>query len=141
MPARQGNNPKRRIVARDTLNEEELNALIREVRYVGSNLHKKNHSDYGFDPPANPRPNKSLCDGVRAIPIGEATRLFRSGLKRGMVSEFREGRFPKYVWAVDDDGEAYEAKLGGGGPTYHGYRLGANDAAMQKYVIEQWEQR
>jgi hypothetical protein len=60
MPARQGSNPKRRIVARDALNEEELNALVREARYSGSSLHKKHHSDYGLDPPVNPRPNKSL---------------------------------------------------------------------------------
>lgn len=58
-----------------------------------------------------------------------------------MVSEFGEGELPKFVWAVDEHGEAYEAKLGGDGRSYHGYRLGANDASMQRYVIEQWEER
>ena len=141
MPARQGNNPKRRIAARGSLSEEDLKALIREVRYTGSSLHKKNHADYGFDPPVNSRSNKSLCDGVRSILLKEASRLFKSGLKRGMVSGFGEGELPKYVWAVDEHGEAYEAKLGDDGRSYHGYRLGANDRNMMKYVTEEWKRR
>ena len=111
------------------------------MRYEGSNEHKKNHSDYGFHPPANSRGNKSLCDGVRPVPQREAIRLFRSGLRLGMVSPVPEGELPKYIWAVDEDGEAYEAKVGHDGRSYHGYRLGADDRAMQQYVLAEWRKR
>ena len=141
MAKRQGNNPKRRIAAEGTLNEQKLKDLLRSVRYKGSSLHKKNHADYDLEPPANARSNKSLCDGIRAVRIKEATKLFKNGLKRGMVSTFRHGACPKYVWAVDEDGEAYEAKLDGDGQNYHGYRLGDDDKTMRQYVIDEWKKR
>ena len=141
MPKRQGNNPKRRISPKNLLSEQELNELIRVLRYEGSSLHKRFHADYGLEPPANPRRNKSLCDGKRSVRQREAIRLFRSGLKRGMMSTIQEGEPPKYVWAVDEDGEAYEAKLGGDGRSYHGYRLGDDERMMKQYVISEWKQR
>ena len=58
-----------------------------------------------------------------------------------MVSAFREGGYPKYVWAVDEKGEAYEAKWGDDGQSYHGYRLGDDDRMMRDYVIDEWEKR
>ena len=72
---RQGNNPKRRIaveVAPDVLTS------LSESRYVGSAHHKRYAADYGFAPPANPRPHKSLCDGINRR---EALDLFRSGIR------------------------------------------------------------
>ena len=141
MPKRQGNNPKRRIVEQGTFTNGVLTNLARSVRYKGSGLHKKNHSDYELDPPVSSRSNKSLCDGKRPVPFGEATRLFRSGLKHGMVSAFGEGEYPKYVWAVDEGGEAYEAKLGDDGQSYHGYRLGDDDKMMRRYVLDEWKKR
>ena len=51
-----------------------------------------------------------------------------------------EGGLPKVVWAVDDDGEAYEAMLGGDGSSYHGYRLDQK-APNREYVIAEWQQR
>lgn len=141
MPKRQGNNPKRRIADEGSFTEEELKELIRSVRYEGSSLHKKNHADYDLDPRVNPRSHKSLCDGKRPVPLREATKLFKSGLKSGMVSEFGDGESPKYVWAVDEEGEAYEAKLGGDGQSYHGYRLGDDDKMMRRYVIDEWKKR
>ena len=141
MPKRQGNNPKRRIADEGSFTKKALKDLNRSVRYEGSSLHKKNHADYGLDPPVNPRSHKSLCDGKRPVPLKKATKLFRNGLKLGMVSEFREGECPKYVWAVDEEGETYEAKLGGDGQSYHGYRLGNDDKMMRLYVIDEWEKR
>ena len=141
MPKRQGNNPKRRIVEQGTFATRVLTDLARSVRYEGSSLHKKNYSDYDLDPPANSRGHKSLCDGKRPVPIKEATRLFKSGLKHGMVSAFGEGEYTKYVWAVDEEGEAYEAKLGGDGQSYHGYRLGDDDKMMRRYVLDEWKKR
>ena len=48
---------------------------------------------------------------------------------------------PKYVWAQDERGDVYEAKLGGDGRSYHGYRLGENDRAMRRWVIDEWKRR
>ena len=141
MPKRRGNNPKRRIVDQGTFTDRGLAELARSVRYKGNSLHKKHHSDYGLDPPTNPRPNKSLCDGKRPVPLREATRLFKSGLKHEMVSAFAEGECPKYVWAVDEEGEAYEAKVGGDGRSYHGYKLGKDDKMMRRYVLDEWKKR
>ena len=118
MPPRLGNNPKRRLASQGELDAEDLRRLARETCYVGSALHKSRSGDYRFTPPTNPRPSKSLCDGKRIVKKREAMELFRQGLSRGMVSRYAEGGFPKYVWAVDRDGEVYEAKVGGmGGAT------------------------
>jgi hypothetical protein len=137
---RQSNNPKRRIVPRDSFRAKDREALLKAARYVGSALHKRTPSTYGFHPPTNPRPHKSLCDDVRAIPLDEAQRLFEEGVEKGMVSTFREGGLPKYVWSVDESGEAYEAKLGNDG--YHGYRLSEEtEPDMRKLILREWAAR
>ena len=142
MPKRQGNNPKRRLAPRDELDAEDLRRLARETRYVGSALHKSKLGDYGFTPPTSPRPDKSLCDGKRIVKKREAMELFRQGLSRGMVSRYAENGFPKYVWAVDRDGEVYEAKVGGDGRSYHGYALSADgERDLRRWVIEEWQAR
>ena len=141
MPSRkrQGNDPKRRISPIEELGCD-VRANLANARYVGSALHKSKPADYCFTPPVNPRPDKSLCDDLRPIPKREAIRLFRSGIRLDMVSTYVQNGLPKYVWAVDHDGEAYEAKLGDEGSAYHGYRLYKNDP-MQAYVVATWEER
>jgi hypothetical protein len=114
--------------------------LIQRVRYVGSGHHKLKPGDYGFQPPANPRPTKSVYDDLRAIRLEEAQTLFRRGIDLGMVSAFAEGALPKYVWSVDDDEEVYETKIGSP-PDYHGYRLGDDEQAMRHYVLKEWRRR
>ena len=142
MRIRQGNNPKRRIIPRDALDPEDLGHLAGEARYVGSAHHKSKLADYGFTPPANPRPNKSLCDGRRIVRKGEAEKLFLQGLSRGMVSRYPKNGFPKYVWAVDQDGEVYEAKVGEDGRRYHGYALSADsERDLCRLVIKEWKAR
>ena len=79
---------------------------------MGSAHHKSRPADYGFHPPVNPRPDKSLCDKWGVIRLLEASKLFRSGIGLGMVSDYLENGLPKFVWSVDYAGEAYEAKLG-----------------------------
>lgn len=138
MKARQGNNPKRRIVLIHDLNAEERKGLVSKLIYVGSALHKTKPGDYSFHPPVNPRPWKSICDGLRVIVLAEARELFREGILAGMFSKFPAGGVPKYVWAVDNKGEVYEAKIGDDG--YHGYRLEEDDA-MRKLVLKEWVQR
>ena len=141
MPTRQGNNPKRRIVPRGAADPDVLNRLLGEACYTGSAHHKRAPADYGFDPPVNPRPHKSLCDGVRIVRLDEAKALFREGLRRGMISDGGVGALPKYVWAVDCGGRAYEAKLERGSRNYHGYELGDDDETMRQLVIEEWQVR
>ncbi len=141
MPRRQGNNPKRRVVPRRDIDPNVLRRLLDEACYIGSAHHKRTPADYGFDPPVNPRPNKSLCDGARSVRRDEARALFREGVRRGLISRIPAGGLPKYVWAVDDDGQAYEAKLEAGSRNYHGYALGDNDDAMRQLIVEEWRGR
>ena len=71
----------------------------------------------------------------------EAMELFRQGLSRGMVSSYAKNGFPKYVWAVDQDNEVYEAVVGRDG-SYHGYALNAGrERALCRRVITEWNAR
>ena len=118
-----------------------LRCLVRQARYTGSAHHKRSAADYGFNPPANPRPSKSLCDGNRTVKKNEAKALFHEGIRRGMVSNCSRNSLPKHVWAVDDEGSrAYEAKIEKGSQNYHGYELGDDDD-MKKLVIKEWARR
>ena len=133
------NHPNRRIAPAGTISNE-IFSNLNDARYTGSPQHKRRPADYGFHPPVSPRPDKSLCDDLRPITLREATGLFRAGIRLGMVSKPLPNGLPKFVWAVDDDGEAYEAMLGGDGPNYHGYRL-KHDAANHPAVIAEWNKR
>ncbi len=133
------NRPNRRIAPAGIISDETLSNLNR-ARYVGSPKHKLRPADYGFQPPVSPRRSASLCDDLRPVPLREATRLFRAGIRLGMVSKPPDHGLPKLVWSVDDNGEAYEAILGSDGPNYHGYRL-KRDAANRAAVIAEWNER
>jgi hypothetical protein len=135
---RRGSNPKRRFAAPDRLDPAGRNELASRLIYLGSPHHKKFPGDYGFNPPVSPRPQKSICDGKRVIMKAEAERLFRDGILYGMFSDFPESTRPKYVWAVDADGEVYEAKIDRGG--YHGYRLEEDDDFRDR-VLKEWQRR
>ena len=137
----QGNNRKRRIAKRGHFSGEELTSFAEQAQYGGSALHKSKPADYGLDPPVNPRPTKSLCDGLRVVLAAEARRLLLAGIRRGMVSTWLVEGLPKYVWAQDAQGEVYEAKLGGDMRNYHGYRLGDDEGAMKKWVTDEWATR
>lgn len=59
-----------------------------------------------------------------------------------MVSRFPLGGVPKYIWAVDDRNEVYEAKTHPGrDDQYHGYRLGEDDRHTRTYVMTEWRRR
>lgn len=136
----QGNNPKRRIAKHGFYTQVELEGLASAAVYAGSPHHKTHPADYDFQPPVAPRPAKSVCDGLRSIGRDEAQDLLQAGILRGVVSPCRFGTWPKYVWAVDDAGDVYEAKLGHDQRRYHGYRL-AEDDAMHKWVVDEWSRR
>lgn len=139
---RQGNRPGRRLAPEGFLDEKAIELLVGKLRYVGSSLHKLRPGDYGLVPPTNPRPSKSPCDDLRSILSHEAMELFRKGIKLGMVSEFPPGGAPKYVWAVDDDGQVYEAKTKPERETdYHGYRIGEDEPQVRKYILGEWSKR
>jgi len=124
MARRPGNNPKRRIAALERLTEDQKNALMGAVRYVGSG----NPVDYGLLR-ANPRPTKSLCDLVRTILLDEARQLVARGIQYGLFSEPQEDGFPKFIWSVSEHGEVFEAKTDTHGTgEYHGYPLEDEDA-------------
>ena len=139
---RQGNDPKRRIAPEDAVPESVRKTLLERLRYVGSANHKLHPGDYNFVPTSNPRPSKSPCDELRPVLLEEASALFRLGIERGMVSLYPEGGVPKYVWAVDEAGEVYEAKTKPERETdYHGYRLGDDERDRRKYVLSEWRRR
>ena len=140
MPSRKGqpNDPNRRVAPPGAVSSETLDKLGK-AHYTGVCYHKSRHSP-GYDFAPCPRPDKSLCDDLRPISLLEATRLFRAGIRLGMVSSYMEHGLPKVVWAVDDDGEAYEAMRGGDSLSYHGYRLDRK-APNREYVIAEWRQR
>ncbi|MGC8470101.1 MAG: hypothetical protein ACP5NI_09385 [Acetobacteraceae bacterium] len=118
-----------------------MQALAARLRYEGIATHKLHPGDYGFIPPVNPRPTKSPCDELRPLLRAEAATLFRQGVLAGMVSPFGAEGTPKYVWAVDADGEVYEAKTKPPDTTYHGYRLGEDEPEMRRYIRGEWSKR
>lgn len=142
MNRRHGNRADRRIVPADALAPEELARIASLAQYGGSANHKLHPGDYGFVPPTNPRPSKSPCDFLRPVLKREAAKLLREGIQRGMVSRFQPGQLPKYVWAVDEHGEVYEAKTKPGQEVvYHGYRLGDDERQMRTEVRSEWKKR
>jgi hypothetical protein len=137
---REGNRPDRRIAPADFMSEVERQALAARIRYTGSGLHKLRPGDYGFVPSHNPRPSKSACDDLRTIPLDEARTLFALAIELGMVSRFGAGQLPKYIWAVGEDDEVYEAKTNRA-TDYHGYRLGDDEREMRRLVRAEWRRR
>lgn len=138
---RKGKDPKRRLAAANSLTRAQRTTLAQSAIYEGSPHHKLHPGDYGFEPAVNPRPGKSVCDGVRHILRAEASELLRVGIMKGMVSTWKSGDLPKYIWAVDAQGEAYEAKLiPDGRNCYKGYRL-ENEDNMRDTVLKEWKLR
>ena len=141
MSGRQGNRPDRRFAPAGSIPAEVVEMLASDLKYKGISIHKLHPGDYGFVPPVNPRPSKSPCDALRPVLHAEAAALFRRGVLAGMVSPLDVSGVPKYVWAVDADGEVYEAKTKAPDTTYHGYRLGDNEREMRGYIRSEWRRR
>jgi hypothetical protein len=133
--------PDRRITPAGDIPATDLRALAKRLTYGGSSYHKLRPNNYGLSPPFSPRPHKSPCDDLRAVPKAEAVRLFREGVRRGMVSALVAGGVPKYVWAVAEDGLVFEAKTDPPNTVYHGYRLLEDDADMREVVLREWKNR
>ena len=52
--------------------------------------------DFGLNPPAQPRDDKTLCDDAGIFTRSEAQRLLWEGVQRGLISEQAAGAsFPR----------------------------------------------
>lgn len=134
-------NPKRRIRAAPETDEDRdtLERLAQAASYGGNPEHKRNPGDFNLLPPSNPRPGKTLCDGVKVFSRAEARELLREGLRRGIVSEQDGGNgWPQNIWAVTRDGLPLEAQLEQReSGTYHGYPLQDEDPLYSE-VVSRW---
>lgn len=138
-----GHNMKPRPLPRlPSLTEEErqrLTTLAEKAVYRGSPLHKRNPGDFGLTPPCSPRTGKSLCDAAGVCCQGEAARLLKEGLRRGLVSETHVNGWPKAVWAVLSDNIVLEARLDDAERgSYHGYPLAPSDPLISE-VVQRWK--
>jgi len=111
--------------------------LADAVKYVGSSDHKINPGDFGLTI-CRPRPNATLCDGAKILRRKVAVRYLKSGIQRGLVSQLESGDWPKYIWAVTDDGIPLEAQ-GDSNGDYHGYPMESNDPFRDE-VIKRWQE-
>jgi hypothetical protein len=133
-------NPKRRL-HEPRLSKKDREALLTRASYTGNPAHKRDPGDFGLTPPASPRRDKTLCDDAGIFERAAAQSLLESGIRRGLVSS-RHGagdNFPQNIWAVSDEGIAFEAQLEN--PlqgTYHGYPLPDTDP-LEEQVLAWWE--
>lgn len=133
--------PKTVIASLEDLTVAARQELARTARYCGSPYHKSRPADYGMEELPKPRPDKTRCDEERDFLQAEAIRLLTDGFKKGLVSRRTEGNWPQYVWAVDDEGVVYEARLTNREQgEYHGYPMRADDK-FSEVVSREWRSR
>lgn len=129
-------NPKRQI--RMDCGSSELAWLASSIRYTGNPEHKRNPGDFHLNPPAQPRADSTLCDGVGIFQREEAQRLLKDGVAKGLISEQTRGSFPQNIWAVTKDGYPVEAQLENRVQgTYHGYPMTMEDD-FRFEVLKRW---
>ena len=136
---RRRTNPKRRLHPSPC--RKRLDEIAGDVSYGGHPHHKRSPGDFGLTPPASPRPNKSLCDGVGIFQRAEAIRHLIEGIKRGAISADADQGFPRHVWSVTEDGRVLEARCDDfAAGQYHGYPLDRSDP-MADLVIQRWKEQ
>ncbi len=114
-------------------------SLSDKVVYKGSPAHKRRPGDFGLTPPAQPRLNKTLCDGTQ-VELKLAMKLLRDGARLGLVSIHERNGLPQNIWAVSPNGIALEAQLDNEeSATYHGYPMGLGDPLALE-VLERWKE-
>jgi hypothetical protein len=140
MPERKKFNQKRRIMD-PSPGQIILHDLAAGVRYVGSPYHKRNPGDFNLTPPAQPRPDKTLCDSAGIYQAAVAQHWLEDGACRGLVSDVSHDAYPKYIWAVTEERVVLEATSSGGRPgEYHGYPLFEPDPFRQ-VVLERLDRQ
>jgi len=122
-----------------SIDEARLRSLSETVSYRGNPAHKKHPGDFGLTPPAQPRLNKTLCDGTQ-VNLQTAMRLLRTGAKLGLVSIQERNGLPQNIWAVSPNGIALEAQLENVEvATYHGYPMGPGDPLASE-ILTRWKE-
>jgi hypothetical protein len=135
--ALQAKRAAQRRIRKTPLSPREREALVSEATYEGSPHHKRNPGDFGLNPPAAPRPDKTLCDEAGVFERRTAERLLQKGIENGVVSEATAaGDLPKQIWVVDERGRVFEAMHGSSG-CYHGYPIRDNDPLFEE-VKKRW---
>lgn len=101
--------PRRRRPLRRKIADsfEGADVLALRVHYVGSPDHKEAAS---FAGQPRPRADASLCDPELGTRRSTVTRWLRIAFRKGAVSEFREGDFPRYVWYKRGE-QVFEGRL------------------------------
>lgn len=120
-------------------NRDHYAALEQKAVYTGNPEHKRNPGDFGLEPPADPRWDKTLCDEVGILRRNVADRLLRTAFHSGLVSAAKgknTDKWPQYVWAMTDDGHPLEAAYDGSG--YHGYPLPDERTPLFKEIKKRW---
>ena len=133
--------PVRRMASKDDSDSHPLKLmnLYESVNYTGNPQHKRNPGDFGLSPPAQPRPDKSLCDDVGIFDHATAERLLKSGADKGLISRQKSNGYPRIIWSVTDDGKPVEARLENADRgTYHGYPMPQNDPFRHE-VLKRWK--
>ena len=136
------NNKKRRVVAPEDI-DPVLSAICAALNTAGVRITKASRQTTISSRLRHPFQARifAMGMGLPAIKLREAIRLFRSGIGRGMVSSYLNSHgLPVRVWSVDEHGHAYEAKPGGDGRRYHGFRL-VKDASTARYIRQEWQRR
>lgn len=129
----------RRLIRKIPLSEEERSFLRQSATYEGSPHHKRSPGDFGLTPPAAPRPDKTLCDEAGVMKRAIASDLLQRAIERGLASEaVGAPRFPKQLWAIDAEGQVFEAMYGGSKlGAYHGYPIRQSDPLFDE-ITEVW---
>lgn len=124
------------------MTEPEREELSARCSYGGNSEHKRNPGNYNLTPPINPRPGKTLCDGLAPVLKADAERLLAEGFAKGMISEPRNAHgWPQNVWAVSENDEVFEAQLENPAQgVYHGYPMPETDP-LRVTVLEEWNRR
>ncbi len=131
-------NAKRRIKEMAVGDLQHYSDLAEQIRYGGNPEHKMNPGDFGLTPPNGPRPGKSLCDTVGIFSRQDALKYFKLGLRKGLISDHFNGRWPQNIWSVTEDGSPLEAQLENPVTgTYHGYPMPQSDPLAAE-IIRRW---
>lgn len=116
---------------------DELSELARRISFQGSGKHKLQPRAFNLEP-ASPAADDSFCDGHAGFSPDDMSRipaLLSRGIDAGLVGHRDIKGDPAVIWAVDDNGWIYEARITV--PTqaiYHGYPLLEGDAFARKVI-------
>lgn len=141
LPEKRKFNNKYRVLATPDFicRKRELEELAEKAIYTGNPKHKKNPGDFGLTPPADPRPNVSLCDNAGIFARSAAQELLRQAFLKGLVDRrWAQGEWPRVVWMVHND-IVLQAMYGMQGQ-YHGFPLDGAEPICED-VKKAWESR